>query len=352
MCRPSVRRILPLLVALSGVPAACTDDTPAAAPRPVADAAAPVVLAAAERREFAAVIEGLGTARALESVLVTARVGGRVEEIFFKDGATARAGQPLVRLEDDEERAELAVTQAAAEQADSRLRRMQELSARGLVPRDQVEEQAQLARSAASRLELARVRLEQRTVRAPFAGQLGFRQVSPGALVQPGTPIVSLDAVETLQVEFSVPETQLAGLAVGARVQARAAAHPGRVFEGAVRAVDSRVDEVTRAVLVRARVGNADRALKPGMLLTVGAQAPPRAAVFVPEAAVAPEQSAQFVWRVTPQNTAEKVAVALGARLPGWVEIANGVAAGERVVVEGQANLRPGRPVRDVTPAG
>jgi membrane fusion protein (multidrug efflux system) len=332
----------------SALLAGCSDDSPAAAAPTAAVEATPVVLGSVEQREFVPQIEGLGTARAQESVLVTARVSGRVEEIYFKEGARARAGQALVRLEDDEERADLKAAQAEAEQAESRNQRLTELSSKGLVPRDDLEQQNQVLKSAQARLELARVRLEQRTVRAPFTGVLGFRQQSLGSLVQPGSPIVTLDQVDTLRVEFSVSEALLGDLAPGAIVEVRAAAWPERLFKGRISAVDTRVDEITRAAKVQALLDNKDNALKPGMLLTVRAQGRPRSALFVPEAAVAPENAQQFVWRVGAGDAAEKVAVTLGSRLTGSVEVREGLAAGERVVLEGHAQLRPGRPVRAV----
>jgi len=329
--------------------ASCSNGESAAPARAESAAdATPVVLATVEQREFTPDIEGLGTARALESVLVTARVSGRVEEIYFKEGARAKAGQPLVRLEDDEERAELKAAQAEAEQAQSRHQRMSDLHARGLVSRDQLEEQSRLLQGAQARLELARVRLGQRTIRAPFAGVLGFRQQSLGSLVQPGSPVVTLDAVDQLRVEFSVAEALLGDLAPGAAVEVRAAAWPDRRFQGKISALDTRVDEVTRAARVQALLDNRDAALKPGMLLTVRAQGRPRPALFVPEGAVAPENARQFVWRVGAGDKVEKIEVALGARLTGSVEVRHGLAAGDRVVVEGHAQLRPGRAVRAV----
>ncbi len=349
-------RYFPLPAALLALPAllaGCSDDSPAAAVRSdAAPEATPVVLGAVEQREFVPQIEGLGTARAQESVLVTARVSGRVEEIYFKEGARTKAGEALVRLEDDEERADLKAAEAEAEQAESRNTRLSELSGRGLVSRDQVEEQNQVLKSAQARLELARVRLGQRTVRAPFAGVLGFRQQSLGSLVQAGSPIVTLDQVDTLRIEFSVSEALLGDLAPGAIVEVRAAAWPERLFKGKIIAVDTRVDEITRAAKVQALLDNRDNALKPGMLLNVRAQGRLRRALFVPEAAVAPENAQQFVWRVGSGDAAEKVAVTLGTRLTGSVEVVEGLAAGERVVLEGQAQLRPGRPVRAVESPG
>ena len=345
--------IVPQVVLAVLLLAACGNDSPASPGKPAgAPEAVPVVLGQVEQREFLPQIEGLGTARAQESVLVTSRVSGRVEEIFFKEGGRATAGQPLVRLEDDEERADLKAAQAEAEQAETRHARLTELSGKGLVPRDQLDEQRQVMKSAQARLELARVRVEQRTIRAPFAGVLGFRQQSLGSLVQPGSPFVTLDQVDTLRVEFSVSEALLGDLAPGAVVEVRAAAWPDRMFKGRISVLDTRVDDVTRAAKVQALLDNKDNALKPGMLLTVRAQGRKRTALFVPEAAVAPENAQQFIWRVGAGDKAEKVLVGLGARLPGTVEVLTGLAAGERIVVEGHAQLRPGRSVRPVdTPA-
>ncbi|MGQ0587859.1 MAG: efflux RND transporter periplasmic adaptor subunit [Gammaproteobacteria bacterium] len=348
-----MKAFLPLLAAAAlALLTACGEGSPAAARNAAPADATPVVVGQVEQRQFVPQIEGLGTARALESVLVTARVSGRIVQIDFKEGARAKAGQALVRLEDDEERADLKAAEAEAEQAESRFKRLTELSEKGLVPRDDLEAQGQVLKTAQARLELARVRLEQRTVRAPFAGVLGFRQQSLGSLVQPGSPIVTLDQVDTLRIEFSVTEALLGDLAAGAVVEVRAAAWPEREFKGKIAAVDTRVDEVTRAAKVQALLDNRDNALKPGMLLTVRAQGRPRSALFVPEAAVAPENTRQFVWRVAPGDTAEKVEVGLGARLTGSVEVLQGLAAGERVVLEGHAQLRPGIPVREVPAPG
>jgi membrane fusion protein (multidrug efflux system) len=346
----TIRSLAALSAALLALLAMSCSNGESAAPARTdrAAEATPVVLGAVEERRFTPDIEGLGTARALESVVVTSRVSGRIEQIEFKEGARARAGQALVRLEDDEERADLKAAEAEAEQAQSRYQRMNDLQAKGLVPRDQLEEQAQRLKSAQARLELARVRLDQRTIRAPFSGVLGFRQQSLGSLVQPGSPVVTLDAVDQLRVEFSVAEALLGDLAPGATVEVRAAAWPDRQFQGKISAVDTRVDEMTRAAKVQALLDNRDGALKPGMLLTVRAQGRPRTALFVPEGAIAPENARQFVWRVGTGDKAEKIEVGLGARLTGSVEVRNGLAAGDRVIVEGHAQLRPGRPVRAV----
>lgn len=314
--------------------------------------AAPVVTALVEQREFAVPISGLGTARSRESVVITSRVNGRVSQVFFTEGAAVRSGDPLVRLEDDAERAELRSAKAVAAQAHSRHRRMGELSGAGLIPRDELERQLQLTDEAEARLELAQVMLDQRTIRAPFAGTLGFREVSPGTLVQPGAGIVTLDALDAMRVVFSVPETLLAQLQAKGPVEARTAAWRDKLFTGHVTAIGTRVDDVTRAVPVQALIDNSSALLKPGMLMTVSLQTAARSLRFVPESALAPENARQFVWVVRPDSTVEKRAVEIGVRATGWVEILEGVATGDRIVAEGIAGLRPGRSVREVTSQG
>jgi membrane fusion protein (multidrug efflux system) len=199
-----------------------------------------------------------------------------------------------------------------------------------------------------AQLELSRVLLDQRTIRAPFDGVVGFRQVSPGTLVQPGEHIVSLDHCDEMRVQFSVPETFIASLRPGGQVQAVTAAYPGRVYVGRIVARGTRVDEVTRAVPAQALFDNRDGSLLPGMLLTLQVQASPRWLVYVPEAALAPDNARQFVWRIDTAEAAQRIEVAIGVREQGWVEILSGVEAGDRVVVEGVEGLRPGTPVREV----
>lgn len=339
-----------LLVAI--LLAGCEQAAPEAAPARSIDQAAPVVVAEVSEREFSQPIEAIGTARALESVLVTSRVSGRVRRIFFTQGTAVREGDRLVQLEDDEERADVETARANAAQAQNRYERLRTLSEQGLISKDELDAQSELRKSAEAELQLAQVLLEQRTIRAPFSGVLGFRQVSPGTLVQPGTAIVSLDATQQLRAEFQVPETLLAGVQRGTTVFVEAAAYPGIDFKGEVETVGTRIDETTRAVTVQALIDNPEQRLKPGMLLTITAQARQRRAPFLPESALVPENADQYVWLIGSDDQVSRKRVDIGARIPGYVEVQSGLALGDRVVVEGQANLRPGRIVRIVSRPG
>jgi membrane fusion protein (multidrug efflux system) len=180
---------------------------------------------------------------------------------------------------------------------------------------------------------------------------LGFRQVSPGTLVTPGTAIATLDDIRTIKLDFPVPEAFLASVAPGLSIAAKSAAWPDREFEGKVRAVDSRVDPVTRAVTVRAEIPNPDSLLRPGMLLTVQLFKPERQALIVPEIALIQVGGQSYVFRVGADATVEQVEVGTGARRRGEVEIVAGLAAGDRIVVEGTVKLRPGAAIAEAPAA-
>lgn len=189
--------------------------------------------------------------------------------------------------------------------------------------------------------------LGDRTVRAPFAGVLGIRQVSPGALVTPGTMIATLDAIDRVYVDFAVPERALASLVPGHRVDARSSAWPELEFAGEVTTVGSRVDPSTRAVTVRAGFPNPDHRLRPGMLMDVRMYQPERRTLVVPEIAVVQVGQESFVFRVGDDNSVERVVVEVGARRAGQAEILSGLQAGARIVVDGTGKLRPGSVVVD-----
>ncbi len=336
---------LPLL--LTFLLAACGGSDPATPGKNQgnAGAPAPVKVASATQSAWQQPIDGIATLRAQESVLVTAPVAGRVTTVQFREGARVVAGAPLVQLEDTEERAEYNAAKVNLELQQQRFRRSQELHDKQLLSQDDFDAQAQTLKDAQARTALAKARLDKLAITAPFAGVLGFRQVSPGTLVKPGDSIVSLDALDTLRAEFQIPESQLAALHFGSPVTAQSAAYPGRAFKGTVTLIGSRIDDTTRTLPVQARINNHDLALKPGMLLTLTAEAKPRQALFIPEAALVPEGNNQYVWRVASDQTAERINVTTGVRQPGQVEIIAGLKVGDVVVTEGQTALQPKRKI-------
>jgi len=311
-----------------------------------AQAAIRVVTAPVRERSLDVGLEAIGTAGANEAVDITAKTSNIITAIHFTDGQRVQQGQVMVELDRGTAEADLAAATAAFEESRSQFGRSRELLATQALSKAQHEQLEATMKSNEARVAAARSRLSDTYIRAPFTGHVGLRRVSVGALISPGTLITTLDDTSTIKVDFSVPEAQVGALKAGQTVGARTNAYPGRQFNGRVLSVDSRVDPATRSVIVRAAVPNADLALKPGMYLTVALSQDQRPALVIPEEALVPEQARQFVYLVR-GDTVEKREVTLGRRQPGFVEITDGVRAGDRVVIEGTMKLRDGSLVRD-----
>ncbi len=339
-----------LAVAIALATAACGKDAPSG-PRGPGSKPVAVTTTTIAASPWTDTIEALGTAKANESVTITAKVTETVERVQFEDGDFVDAGEVLVDLSGRAELAGLEEARAAYKEAQQQHDRQAGLVEQGTIPRSQLDTQVALRDAARARMDAIRARLSDRVITAPFAGVLGFRQVSPGTLVTPGTVIATLDDVSTIKLDFSVPETLLASLAPGQSVVAKSAAFAGREFRGTVSSIDSRVDPVTRAVIVRATIPNPDAVVRPGMLLTVELYEPERDALVIPELALTQVGTDAFVYRVKPDASVEQVRVEVGARRRGEVEIVEGLAAGDRIVVEGTVKLRPGAKIADSTTA-
>ncbi len=338
---PRLRSFLPAAALLSVLVAGCGGEPPAGNRAPPAT----VTTAAVASKPWSDAIEALGTARANESVMVTAKVTETVVRVNFQDGDLVEAGDVLVDLSGRAEVAGLAEAAASYRESERLFQRQQQLTAQKLIPASQLDTQRAAMETARARLDATRARLSDRVITAPFTGVLGFRQVSPGTLVSPGTTIASLDDVSVMKLDFAVPEAYLAALSAGQPITAISNAYPDREFTGVVTTVDSRIDPATRAVTVRAEIPNPDRLLRPGMLLTLRVFQPERQALVVPEISVIQVAQRAHVFRVLPDDTVEQVNVTLGHRRRGEVEVLEGLSAGDRIVVDGTVKLRQGSAV-------
>lgn len=291
-------------------------------------------------------IEAIGTARALESVTITGRNTGNISVINFTEGEFVRAGTVLIELESRERRADLDQARAARDESRQRYERSLSLRATGAVPQARIDEQEAQFRASEARLRAVESRYDDVRLTAPFDGRVGMRQVSMGALIQPGTVITTLDDVSRIRVDFSLPEIVLGRARQGLRVTARSIAFSERSFQGEISAVDTRVDPATRSVRVTAIFPNTDETLRPGMFLNIDVGLIERSdAVLVPEEAVISEATRQFVYVVRPNNTADRREVQIGQRQQGEIEIVRGIEPGDRVVVRGIQRLRANAPV-------
>jgi membrane fusion protein (multidrug efflux system) len=280
-------------------------------------------------------------------VTLTSKVSEAVQAVHFESGDEVRAGTPLITLRGDSQQAALVAAQATYLEADRLYKRQNELANQQLIARSSLDTQRSVRDAALARVQQMRSDIGDRNVRAPFAGVLGIRQVSPGALITPTTVIATLDDISRIYVDFPVPEAQLANLAKGQALRARSNSYPGRDFEGVVSTIDARIDAATRAVIVRGDFPNPDRALRPGMLMEVQLSRPVRQALVVPEIALVQVGPDTFVYRVKADGSVESPRVEVGARVAGRVEVTDGIKAGDRIVVDGTGKLRVGSKVVD-----
>lgn len=311
-----------------------------------ADPPAPgVIVAPARLIEFADRIEALGTLAAYESVDLTATVTETISIIHFDDGDRVEKDQVLVEMTSREEHAQLEEASATVNEASRQYQRIKPLASEGSAAKSLLDERQREWHTARARLAAIESRLADRLIKAPFDGIVGLRDLSVGALVQPGDLITTLDDDRVMKLEFPVSATYLEVLHPGLEVVAISRAFAGRNFSGTVKAVDSRIDPVTRSIRVRALLPNPEHLLRPGMLIHVELLKRPRKALVIPEEALQPLGKQQFVFVVTTDSTVEKRALRIGARRPGLVEVVEGLATGEQVVTHGHMKIRPGAAV-------
>ncbi len=307
-----------------------------------------VVVTTLLREEFVDRIEALGTAHANESVLITAQVTEMVTAVGFEDGQVVEAGHVLVELTSGEEAAKLIAARAAYDEALSQHRRIADLVKQGSDSHSHLDERVAARDAAAARLAELQAQLADRLIVAPFAGVLGLRSVSTGTVVKPGDKITTLDDIQLIKLDFSVPENFLASLRPGLEIRATSVAYPEKSFHGRVSALDTRVDPRTRAIRVRAVIENGDHLLRPGMLLRVDLHANPRRSFSLPEQAIVPEGEHHYVFVVDDDDRAQRLEVRIGRRRPGTVEVLDGLSGDERVVIDG-VDLRTGVPLHVVS---
>ena len=310
------------------------------------DRAAPgVIVARAEIRSFPLSAEALGNARANESVDIRPKITATLTEILFEEGQEVQTGDVLVRLDNLEQVADLAAAKAALVDSEASYNRSSELFKNNVVAKSQLLQDEARKIADEAMVSVAEKRLADTIVRAPFAGRIGLRRVSIGSLLGPGTVITTLDDTNVIKVDFDLPEIYLSRLEPGLKVLANSAAYPDQVFEGEVSSVDTRVDPVSRTVRVRSIMQNPEGHLRPGMFMTVTLLKQTVESLVVPERALIPERSVQYVLVVGDNQLVEKRAVQIGRRRPGDVEILSGLSAGEMVIVDGIQKARDGQAV-------
>lgn len=354
------------------------------APAPGAVRPAGVEVVRTERVSLQDDAESVGSLRSRQSVMLRPEVAGRVKALGFKDGAPVRKNQLLVQMDDTLQRAEVSQAQAQVSIAEANFKRNQELVAQSFVAQRVLDESAANLQVAQAQLALALARQSRMAILAPFDGTVGLRNVNLGDYVRDGADLVNLEDVRSMYVDFKLPERYLGKLKLQQEVALSLDAFPGRSFKARIEAIDPLLDANGRSVSVRALLPNTlgessvgGKGPPPG----VSAVAPLRSGMFarvktvfsindaalvVPEEAIVPQGGRQFVIKVVtsaevqpavanlPPGTefvSKRQEVTLGARRSGKVEITQGLADGQTVVVAGQQRLqRDGTPLRIVVP--
>jgi len=301
-------------------------------------------------------LDSIGTLTAVHQVTVSPEVAGRVIAIKFESGATVKAGDVLVQLDDATERADLATYQAQARLAQLNLARSQSLAVKQFSSKQSVDEQKSLLDQANAGIAKSQATIAYKVIKAPFDGMLGIRQINLGEYLNAGAVVVTLTDLDHLYIDFTLPEQDRAQLVLGQDVEIRVDAYPKRIFPAKLETIDPQVDPSMRAVKLRATLPNPDHLLQPGMYGRVAVVLPSEPnVVTIPETAIdyTVYGDSVFVLREGKekdkdgkvQHTVEQVFVTAGARNQGKVGIAKGVAPGDFVVVGGQLKLHNGAAV-------
>ncbi len=334
-----------LYVASLGTLAACGD---AASRPPAAGPPAIVVeMVVVEPDTLREEAEFVGQLNADESVMLRPEIDGVIQEIAFTEGQEVEAGALLVRLRHDAQRAELAEAEAARRLGERTHERSGALADRGILSVADLDRVTAERDEARARVERARVSLDRTEIRAPFAGLLGPRLISPGDRVTRETALVQLDAVDRLKLSFTVTESVVRNVRIGMPVALSVAPWPGEEFPGEVYFIAPSLDPRSRRLLLKALVPNSSRRLRPGLFVNLRAEIARREhALVVPESALVRDTTGTYVWRVSTDGTAARAPVETGVRQRGRVEIVSGLRPGDQVVSAGTNKVVEGFHVR------
>ncbi|MGO9362919.1 MAG: efflux RND transporter periplasmic adaptor subunit [Rhodomicrobium sp.] len=311
---------------------------------------APVEVAVATRADVPQSLSAIGTLTADQQVNVTTQIAGQVREIHFVSGQRVKKGDKLVQLDDAPERADLANFEAQAHLAEANMERTMTLLKSDFVARQTMDQNRSVLDQAKAQIQRTQAIIDQKLIRAPFDGVLGIRQVNLGQYIGAGTNIVGLINLDTLHVDFRLPEQNASKLTIGQEIDIAADAMPGKSFKAKITAIEPRVSESTRTLSVQGTLSNPGETLRPGMFADVSVVLPPKSdAITIPVTALDATLYGSSVLVLEPEgNPSDKVfklrrePVTAGLYFGSQVEIANGLKGGETVVASGQTKLQTG----------
>ena len=305
----------------------------------------------AQKDVWPSTVTATGTMVAVQGVTVGAELGGKIVEIDFESGDKVKAGDLLLRIDVSAEQAQLRSAEAAAKLAQVNLKRNRNLRKNKTVSQAELDTAEANYKQATAQVDNMRAAIAKKTIRAPFAGNLGIRQVNLGQIVDTGTAVVTLQTIDPIYVDFSLPQQRFSVLAPGTEVKVTSDAAPDEIFKGKIIAVNPEVDQITRSVRVRATLDNSKELLRPGMFGNVEVLLPTKLDVLaIPATAVlyAPYGDTVFVIDAVADETSGKEQlilrqqiVRLGETHGDFVSVTKGLKEGEKVVTSGVFKLRP-----------
>lgn len=320
-----------------------------------------VVTAASVRAEsWDTVLDAVGTVTAVQGVTVAAQLPGKVTSIDFESGKVVRAGQLLVRQDTSSEEAELRAAEAQADLARVDLERMRGLREQGIISQSEYDQAEATSKEATARVDTIRSSIDKKTIRAPFAGRVGIRLVNLGQVLDAGAPVVTLQSLDPIHVDFALPQQDLRLLEEGLPVRVVSDSLPGEKLSGTLTAINPLVEETTRSVQLQATLDNPEGLLRPGAFVSIEVVLPAREQILaIPATAVlyAPYSDSVFVIEPRADSNATGTGqasenlvvrqqfVSLGRRQGDFVTVESGVEPGESVVSTGVFKLRNGQAV-------
>lgn len=290
-------------------------------------------------------VAAVGSGRARQQVTLTTRVAGVISEVLFESGKLVEAGAPLVKLNSEPEAIAVETAEAQRSQAADTVDRYKQLN-EGTITKVARAEADTALKVADAALRRAREDLDRTIIKAPFKGIMGLSNLQAGDYLAVGNPIATIDDRSTLLIEFTVPEAVASLIKVDLPVRASLISRTGEVQNGKVQAVGTRIDPVSRTLLVRAEIPNPDLTLIPGSTFSISVELAGDERPVVPALAIQWDREGAFVWRVSDTNKVERVNVAILSRNGDRVYVDAKLAAGDKIIHEGGNALRPGQDVR------
>lgn len=318
-----------------------------------------VSTAKAERRTWQQELRAVGSLSPVQGAVISAELSGIVKEIGFENGVRVKRGDLLVHLDTDLEEAQLRSAEAQAELAQLELERGRKLRDDKTIARSEWDTVESRYKQAVASVEALRATIAKKTLKAPFSGRAGIRQVNVGQFVDAGDPIVSLQSMDPIYADFFLPQQRLAQLTTGLVVRVETDSCPDRAFDGALTAINAEVDEATRNIRLQATVPNPDEALRPGMFARVAVLLPGKQDLLtIPHTSILYAPYGITVFVVEQGEGGAKVVrqrfVRLGPTLGDFVAVTEGLEEGAEVVSAGAFKLRNGMPVavnNEIAPA-